>query len=110
MRNHACLFFDNELRTTKRSRRKFEKVYRKNGNSQGKVRFLNSVLEYFELFNKKKSEYLKKCFASQNERVRYSILHQLLGKNNVFLPQSLGESESLAKNLTLSLLRKKKPR
>ena len=54
MRNHTCFFFDDELITMKKSKRKFEKAYRKNGNSQAKSRFLNSVLEYFELFTKRK--------------------------------------------------------
>ena len=80
VRNHTCPFFDNELRTMKRSRRNFEKAYRKNGNSQDKSRFINSVLEYFELFTKKESEYLDKCVASENKRVRYSMLQQLLAK------------------------------
>ena len=35
----------------------------------------------------KKSEYLDKCVASENKRVRYSILQQLLSKNYVVLPQ-----------------------
>ena len=65
-----CPFFDDELRTMKRSRRKFEKAYRKNGSSQAKSRFLNLVLEYFELFTKKKSEYLDNCAASENKLVR----------------------------------------
>ena len=95
VRNHTCPFFDDELITIKRSGRKFEKAYRKNGNSQAESRFLNSVLEYFELFTKKKSEYLEKCVAGENKRVRYSMLHQLLGKN-IDLPQSLGEPEFLA--------------
>ena len=56
VRNHTCPFFGDELSTMKRSRRKFEKAYRKNGSSQAKSLFLNSVLEYFELFTKKKSE------------------------------------------------------
>ena len=83
----------------KRSRRKFEKSYRKNGISEDKSRFINSVLEYFELFTKK-SEYLDKCVASENKRVRYSMLQQLLGKNKVVLPQSLGEPECLAKKFS----------
>ena len=41
VRNHTCHFFDDDLRTMKRSRRKFEKAYRKNGNSQDKSRFIN---------------------------------------------------------------------
>ena len=96
VRNHTCPFFDDKLGTMKRSRRKFEKTFRKNGNSQAKSRFLNAVLEYFELFTKKKSEYLEKCVASENKRVRQSMQQQLLGKNNVVLPQSLGEPECLA--------------
>ena len=64
----------------KRSRRKFEKANRKNGSSQVKSRFLNSVLEYFELFTKKKSEDLEKFVVSKNRRVRYSMRQQLLGK------------------------------
>ena len=79
VRNHTCPFFDDELRTMKRSRRKLEKPYQKNGNSQDKSRFINSVLEYFELFTKKKIEYLDKCVASENKRVRYFMLQQLLG-------------------------------
>ena len=35
------------------------------------------------------------------------MLHQLLGKNNVFLPQSLGASESLANNLNAFFVKKK---
>ena len=54
----------------KRSRRKVEKNFRKNVNFQAKSRFLFAVFEYFELFTKKKNEYLKKCFASENKRVR----------------------------------------
>ena len=96
VRNHTCPFFDDELRTMKRPRRKFEKVLRKNGNSQAESRFLNAVLEYFELFTKKKSENIKKCVASENKRFRYSMLHQLLEKNIVVPPQSLGEPECLA--------------
>ena len=92
-RNHSCPSFDDKLRTMKRSRRKFERAYRKNSNSQAKSRFLNSVSEYFELFTEKKSEYLEKCVASENKRVKYSMLQQLLGKNNIVLPQSLGEPE-----------------
>ena len=53
VRNHTCPFFDDELRTIKISRRKFEKAYRKNGNYQDKSRFFNSVSEYFELFTRK---------------------------------------------------------
>ena len=94
-RNHSCPSFDDKLMmlTMKRSRRKFERAYRKNSNSQAKSWFLNSVSEYFELFTKKKSEYLEKYVASENKRVKYSMLQQLLGKNNVDLPQSLGEPE-----------------
>ena len=79
----------------KRSRRTFEKAYRKNGNSEDKSRFIQfwSILSCLP----KKSEYLDKCVASENKRVRYSMLQQLLGKNNVVLPQSLGEPECLAK-------------
>ena len=80
VRNHTCPFFGDELRTMKKSRRKFEKAYRKNGNSQDKSRFINSVLEYLELFTKKKTEYLDKCVASENKHVRYSMLQQLLEK------------------------------
>ena len=80
VRNHTCPFFHDELRTMKRSRRKFEKAFRKNGTSQAKSRFLNAVLEYFELFTKKKIEYLEKCVGRENKRVRYSMLHHLLGK------------------------------
>ena len=89
----------------KRSRRKFEKAYRKNANSQAKSGFLNSVLEYFELFTKKKSEYLEKCVASKNKRVRYCMLQQLLGRNNV-LPQSLGEPECLANKFNAFFVKK----
>ena len=64
---HTCPFFDDELRTIKRSTRKFEKTYRKNGNSQERSRFINSVVEYFELFTKKKSEYLNKYVASEKK-------------------------------------------
>ena len=106
VRNHTCPFFDDELRTMKRSRRKFKKVYRKNGNSQDKSRFINSVLEYFELFTKKKSEYLYKCVASENKSVRNSMLQQLLGKNNVVPPQSLGEPECLAKKFNAFFVKK----
>ena len=81
----------------KRSGKKFEKAYRKNGISEDKFRFIKSVLEYFELFTKKKSKYFDKCVASENKRVRYSMLQQLLGKNIVVLPLSLGEPECLAK-------------
>ena len=105
VRNHTCPFFDDELRTMKRSRRKFERAYRRNSNSQVKSRFLNSVSEYFELFTKKKSEYLEKCVASENKRVKYSMLQQLLGKNNV-LPQSLGEPECLAKKFNDFFIKK----
>ena len=104
VRNHTCPFFEDELRTIKRPRRKLEKAYRNNENSRDKSRFINSVLEYFELFTKKKSEYLDKCVASENKRVRYSMFQQLLGKNNV-LRQSLGEPECLAKKFN-ALLRK----
>ena len=55
VRNHTCPVFDDELRTMKRLRRKSEKAYRKTGKSQAKSRFLNSFLEYFELFTKEKS-------------------------------------------------------
>ena len=44
-----------------------------------------------------KNEYLDKCVASENKRVSYSMLQQLLGKNKIVLPQSLGELECLAK-------------
>ena len=47
-----------------------------------------------------KSEYLEKCVASENKRVRYTMLQQLLGKINVVLPQSLGEPECLANKFT----------
>ena len=80
VRNHTCPFFDDELRTMKRSRRKFGKAFRKNGNSQARSRFLNAVFEFFELFSEKKSEYLEKCDANENKRVRYSILQQLIEK------------------------------
>ena len=83
VRNHTSLLFDDELRTMKRSRGMFEKAFQKNCNSQTQSRFLNGVLAYFELFTKKKSEYLKKCVASEKKRFRYSMLLQLLGKNNV---------------------------
>ena len=53
---------------------------------------------YFELFTKKKNEYLKKWVAGENKRVKYSMLQQLLGKNNVVLTQSLWETESLEKS------------
>ena len=106
VRNHTCPFFDDKLRTMKRSRRKFEKTFRKNGNSQAKSRFLNAVLEYFELFTKKKSEYIEKCVASENKRVRHSMLQQLLGKNNVVLPQSLGEPECLANKFKAFFVKK----
>ena len=66
VRNCTDLFFDDELRTMKRSRGKFEKADQKNGSSQSKNRFLNSVLEYFELFTKKKSECLEKCLLTKN--------------------------------------------
>ena len=100
VRNHTCPCFYDELRTMKRSRRKFERTQRKNSNSQAKSRLLNSVSEYFELFTKKKSEYLEKCVASKDKRVKYSMLQQLLGKNNFVLPQSLGEPECLAKKFS----------
>ena len=90
----------------KRSRRKFEKANRKNGSSQAKSRFLNSVLEHFELFTKKKSEYLEKCVAGKNRRVRYSMRLQILGKNNVVLPQSLGEPECLANKFNALFVKK----
>ena len=104
-RNHTCPCFDEELRTLKRSRRKFEKAFRKNGNSQAKSRFLNAVLEYFELFTKKKSEYLEKYVASENKRVSYSML-QHLGKHNAVLPQSLGEPECLANKFNAFFVKK----
>ena len=63
-------------------------------------------LVYFELFTKKKSEYLDKYVASENKRVRYSMLKQLLGKNNVLLPQSLGEPECLAKKFNAFFVKK----
>ena len=72
--NYTFPFFDYELGTIKRSRRKFDKAFRKNGNSQAKSRFLHSILEYFESFTEKKSDYFDKCFASENKRVRYSML------------------------------------
>ena len=106
VRNRTCPFFDDELRTMKRSRRKFEKAYRKNGNSQAKSQFLNSVLEYFKLFAEKKSEYLGKCVACETKRVRNSMLQQLLGKNNVVLPQSLGEPECLANKFNAFFVKK----
>ena len=63
-------------------------------------------MEYFELFTKKKSEYLEKCFASENKPLKYSMLQQLLGKNNAVLPQSLGEPECLAKNFNAFFVKK----
>ena len=60
----SCRNWQNfEVEAFERSRRKFEKAYRKNVNSGDKSRFIFSVLEYFELFTKK-SEYLDKCVAS----------------------------------------------
>ena len=106
VRNHTCPFFDDELRTMKRSRRKFGKAFRKNGNSQARSRFLNAVFEYFELFTEKKSEYLEKCDANENKRFRYSILLQLIEKNNVVLPQSLGEPECLAIKINAFFVKK----
>ena len=43
VRNHTCPFFDDELRRMKGSRLKFEKDFRKNGNSQAG---LIAVLEF----------------------------------------------------------------
>ena len=106
VRNHTVPFFDDELKTMKKSRKNFEKAYRKNGNSQDKSRFINSVLEYFELFTRKKSTDLDKCVASENERVWYAMLQQLLWKSIVFLPQSLGEPECLAKKSNASFAKK----
>ena len=106
VRNHTCPFLDDELRTMKRSRKKIEKVYRKNCYSQAKNRFLNSILEYFELLTKKKSEYLKKFVASENKRVRYSVPQQPLGKYNGVLPQSLGEPECLANKFNAFFVKK----
>ena len=106
VRNHACPFMGNELITMKRSRRKFEKAFRKNGNSQAKRRILNTVLEYFELFIKNKSEYLEKCIVSENKRVRYSMLQRLLGKNNVVLSQSPGEPKCLANKFNAFFVKK----
>ena len=54
----------------KRSRRKCEKTYRKNGNFEDKSLFINSDLECFEQLTKKKSEYLDKGVVSENKRVR----------------------------------------
>ena len=54
VRNHTCPFFDDELRTMKRSRRKFEKADRKNANSQDKSLFIYSVLEFFAVYQKEK--------------------------------------------------------
>ena len=105
MREIARALFDDELKTMKRLRRKCEKAYRKIGNSQAKSRFLNSVLEYFQLFTKK-SEYLGRCVASENECVKYSMLQLLLGKNNVVLPQSLRELECLAKKFAACFVKK----
>ena len=42
----------------------------------------------------------------ENKRVRCSMLQQLLGKNNVVLPQSLGEPECLAKKFNASFVKK----
>ena len=81
------------------------KAYLKNGNSQAKSRFLNSVLENFELFTEKEIEYLEKCVASENKCVKYSMLQQLLGKN-VVLQQSLGEPECLVKNFNAFIFKK----
>ena len=106
VRNHTCPFFDDELRTVKTSRRKFEKAFRKNGNSQVKIRFLNAVLRYFELIAKKRSEYLAKCVASENKSVRYSMLQQILGKNIIVLPQSLGELECQANKFNALFFKK----
>ena len=106
VRNRTGLFFDNELITLKRSKRKFEKTYRNIGRSQAKSRFLNSVLEYFELFTKKKNEYLEKCVASENRLVSYSMLQQLLEKNNAVMPQLLGEPECLANKFNAFFVKK----
>ena len=73
VQNHTRPFFDDELRTMKRFRRKFEKACQKNGNSEDKSRFIKSVLVYFELITKKKCEYLDQCVTRENKRVRYSI-------------------------------------
>ena len=55
---------------------------------------------------KKISEYLERSVASENKRDRYSMLQQLLGKNNVVLPQSLGEPECLANKFNASFVKK----
>ena len=69
-----------------------------------KNRFMNLVLEYFELLTKK-SQNLEKCAADENKRVRYSMPQQLLGKN-VFLPQSLAGPECLAKKFNAFFVKK----
>ena len=106
VRNCTGLLFDNELRTLKRSKRKIEKTYRNNGSSQAKSGFLKSVLEYFELFTKKKNEYLEKCVASENRLVSYSMLQQLLDKSNAIMPQLLGEPECLANKFNAFFVKK----
>ena len=58
------------------------------------------------MFTKKKSEYLEKCVVSKNRHVRYSMRQQLLGKNNVVLPQSLGEPECLANKFNALFVKK----
>ena len=41
VRSYKCLFFDNELKTKKRSSREIERTYRKNAFFQAKSRFLS---------------------------------------------------------------------
>ena len=42
----------------------------------------------------------------KNKRVRYSMLQQILGKNKIVRPQSLGEPECLAKNFYAFFVKK----
>ena len=80
-------------------------AFRKNGNFQAKSRFLNAVLEYFELVTKKLIECLEKCVASENKRVSYSMLQRLL-RTDIVLPQSLGEPECLVNRFNALFVKK----